>query len=119
MGKSIRFLTGLFLSLFVFLSVPIVSEASYKDEGNDGSSSKPYIIDSIADLQELQSGVNGGTEPGGKYYKLTKSLNLSPYTTWEPIGWDSSKPFTGHFDGNGDILMSRLKNLNITDRWRL
>ena len=109
MGKSIRFLTGLFLSLFVFLSVPIVSEASYKDEGNDGSSSKPYIIDSIADLQELQSGVNGGTEPGGKYYKLTKSLNLSPYTTWEPIGWDSSKPFTGHFDGNGNILYVKIE----------
>ena len=54
--------TKIVLLAFIFLYVPLVAYASYKDEGNDGSSSKPYIIDSVEDLQELQKGVNDGTE---------------------------------------------------------
>ena len=100
-----NFFTKFFLLVLIFLIAPLGAEASYKEKGKDGSTeSNAYIIDSIADLQELQTCVNNGTEPSGKYYKLTTDLNISALTTWEPIGYNSSKPFKGHFNGNGKNL---------------
>ena len=90
--------------IFVFLTVCLLTACSaawadYWDEGHEGTASSPYIIDTIADLQALRDRVNNGTEPEGKYYKLTKNLTISQYTDWEHIGTEAY-PFKGHFNGN-------------------
>ncbi len=102
--------TKIVLLAFIFLYVPLVAYASYKDEGNDGSSSKPYVIDSVEDLQELQKGVNNGTEEAGKYYKLSTNLDIKSITNWLPIGNDRTKPFKGHFNGNGKNISVNMKS---------
>ena len=78
--------------------------ASYWNEGNYGySDSTAYVIDSISDFVEFQTRVNNGTEPEGSYYKLGINLNLAGnYPKWIPIGTES-RPFKGHFNGNGKI----------------
>ena len=103
--------------IFVFLTVCLLTACSaawadYWDEGHEGTASSPYIIDTIADLQALRDRVNNGTEPEGKYYKLTKNLNISSITDWVPIGDDKSRPFTGHFDGNGKSIHVNISRSN-------
>ncbi len=70
------------------------------------------MIDSIADLVALRDRVNDGTEPGGKYYKLTQNLNIAQYTEWVAIGSTESLAFTGHFDGNGKSIHVDISRYN-------
>ena len=84
------------------------SWANYYNEGHFGLTEEDaYIIDSVADMVEFRDRVNNGTEPEGLYYKLGISLNLEQYTSWESIG-TYSKPFTGHFDGNGCTIKVKI-----------
>lgn len=82
---------------------PVLRElyANYYD--GDGTSSDPYIIRSVSNLQALQWNVNLGNTYSGKYFKQAVNLDLSSITNWTPIGNESynSRFFAANYDGNG------------------
>ncbi|MGM9703091.1 MAG: hypothetical protein ACI3YZ_06030 [Prevotella sp.] len=67
----------------------------------DGTEANPYIINSEADLKNLQEMVNNGNEVAGKYFRLDADIFGGNIST---IGESSDKPFKGHFDGNGHTI---------------
>ena len=71
-----------------------VSE-SFTGEGTEES---PYALSSGADLAFLAAGVNGGNAFSGKYFVLTKNINLN-FKAWTSIGNAADKTFSGIFDG--------------------
>lgn len=71
-----------------------VSE-SFAGEGTEES---PYALSSGADLAFLAAGVNGGNAFSGKYFVLTKNINLN-FKAWTSIGNAADKTFSGIFDG--------------------
>ena len=78
----------------------------------EGTEEKPFLIESIADLNNLAADVNSGTEYEGKYFKLTTDLDYSKETLTEgsnftTIGYgdqSDGKPFKGIFDGNNHTI---------------
>ncbi len=67
-----------------------------------GTQEDPYQIDTADKLRLLATNVNGGESYSGKYFVLTKDLDLkgSEENKWEPIGiGDNSAAFQGVFDG--------------------
>lgn len=73
--------------------------------GGNGTADNPYLISSAADLQALAAEIKESTDGGaGKYWKMTCDIDLSGIN-WEPaIGYKSSNPFKGNFDGAGHIV---------------
>lgn len=79
--------------------------------GGNGSSGNPYQISSIADLNQLATDVNSGTNYAGEYFLLTTDLNYGGTTNnFTPIGKQTSDsdptvyPFKGYFDGGGHTI---------------
>ena len=66
--------------------------------GGNGTENNPYLISSLADLEQLRNDVNGGNGYDGKYLKVTKDITLSDNRT--PIG-ETVNQFRGTFDGDG------------------
>lgn len=81
-----------------------------------GTELNPYIISDAEDLAIMADLVNNGSDSTYRvsHYSLTASINLDELATSElkfaPIG-TSTKPFTGQFNGNGNIIY----NLRITE----
>ena len=73
--------------------------------GGSGTSSAPYQISNLADLQEL-SQTSGDW---GAYFQQTADIDAADTSTWnggngfDPIG-DSDNNFTGSFNGNGHTI---------------
>jgi hypothetical protein len=90
--------------------------------GGSGTETDPYIITTVAHMQELANIVNSGTSSYygpiyyGDYFRLDADLDFSGVTSYKGIGIeDSSSPsgyweFGGFFDGNGHVV----RNLNIS-----
>ncbi|MBO8424074.1 MAG: hypothetical protein IAB16_03570, partial [Firmicutes bacterium] len=82
----------------------------------DGSPQNPYLIADAEDLAIMADLVNNDSDNTYRvsHYSLTASINLDELATSElkfaPIG-TSTKPFTGQFNGNGNIIY----NLRITE----
>lgn len=88
-----------------------------------GTSADPYLIQSGADLAYLAQIVNADASSTvwnevstyGKYFKLTKSIDLNNLE-WTPIGKDASAlsgpHFSGYFDGNGYCIYNLLVGSN-------
>ena len=77
----------------------------------DGSKDKPYLISNDMQLAKLAHDVNNGVSFSGKYFKLTKDIDLSK-ALWTPIGsWNPKTPnfFAGKFDGDGH----KISNMHI------
>lgn len=84
----------------------------------DGTKEAPFQIGSIQQLMGLsEMAALGPRETEGKYFELTRDLNLSGLFynkgNWMPIGWYQKKgelggevqsPFRGHFDGRGNTI---------------
>ncbi len=66
-----------------------------------GTSSSPYLINTVEDLQGLANNVNSGiSNYSGKYFKQTANLELGGMN-WKPIGGETSQYyFAGIYDGN-------------------
>lgn len=80
-------------------------------ESGDGSKDKPYLISNDMQLAKLAHDVNNGVSFSGKYFKLTKDIDLSK-ALWTPIGsWNPKTPnfFAGKFDGDGH----KISNMHI------
>ena len=75
-------------------------------ESGDGSKDKPYLISNDMQLAKLAHDVNNGVSYSGKYFKLTKDIDLSQ-ALWTPIGVtnpSTKRFFNGKFDGDGHTI---------------
>lgn len=68
----------------------------------EGSESKPYLIETPAQLAYLAEQVNAGNPYEGKYFLQTKELDLGS-KNWTPIG-TSETPFKGIYNGNDKAI---------------
>ena len=77
-----------------------------------GTSTDPFQIATLADLQEFRNSVNASAQNiyKGKYVRLDADLDLNN-EPWTPIGNSSATPFSCIFDGNGKTI----SNLYIND----
>ena len=100
-----------------FLALPLLmlSQGAWADgfSGGTGTSSDPYLISSVSDLQEL-SNLSNSDEPRGqvqtKFFRMTDDIDMTSVSNYAPICSASSNAnaFTGTFDGGGHTI-SNLK----------
>ena len=94
------------------------AEAWYynNSSANDASSEqRAYLINDIENFRLFRDRINSGSNDAGKYYRLTRNIDLSSDTDWNHIGYDendatylltsNTHAFNGHFDGNGHTVM--------------
>lgn len=65
-----------------------------------GTQEDPYLVQNAYDFIELGVNMSNGEKYAGKYFKQTKDLDLSLYTS-EYNGVGSSATFAGVYDGSG------------------
>ena len=88
-----------------------------------GTSSSPYLINSISDMDTLSSNIAGGNNYYGVYFKLTTDLDYSSVSNFVPIGakFDNNNSiqtydgFCGIFDGDGHIISNLTTTVNYSD----
>lgn len=115
--SSARRATLTTLATFLIAMTAQTAWASTFSGGDGESTSTPYLISSIADLDQLAADVNSGTTYEGKYFLLTANLTYTggseTVSNFTPIGGytdqSHSSPyahisFKGHFDGNGKTI---------------
>lgn len=81
------------------LCMTTVYASAYNFSG-DGTEESPYLLSTLAHLEELATAVNEGTNFTGEYFKLT--ADISGVTTI--IGTSSENCFSGNFDGNNHAV---------------
>ena len=64
----------------------------------EGTETNPYVLSSGANLAYLANSVNGGEAYSGKYFVLSKNINMN-FKAWTSIGKVEAKPFSGILDG--------------------
>ena len=90
------------------------SSVSSSFEGK-GTQAEPYLINSGADLALLREFVNAGNTYTGKYFKMTKSIDLSENSLM--IGASESAAFAGTFDGNNCSIINIKTNETTTGQY--
>ena len=70
----------------------------------EGTEENPYLITSGADLALLRAKVNAGETYAGKYFKMTKSIDLNNVSLM--IGTSETVSFAGIFDGNNCSILN-------------
>lgn len=74
----------------------------------DGSEDKPFLIESIKDLNNLAVDVNNGIDYEGVYFRQTKDITYGEDDTFTPIGMGDEEndgtPFKGKFDGDNNTI---------------
>ncbi|MBQ8455208.1 MAG: hypothetical protein IJ537_07725 [Bacteroidaceae bacterium] len=99
-----------------FLALPLLmlSQGAWADgfSGGTGTSSDPYLISSVSDLQELSTMSNSSSWSTYQtaYYKVTADIDMSSVANFEPICHTTTTDngFMGTFDGDGHVI-SNLK----------
>ncbi len=99
-GITISVLILLILSVF---GLGFVVEGESLDltsfAGGEGTTSNPYLIENVNQLQDIRTKLDG-------HYELIQNIDASETRNWnygegfEPIG-DDLNPFTGNFNGRG------------------
>jgi len=74
----------------------------------DGSAAYPWLVDSVATLEKVGSGIDGWDLD--KCYMQTADIDMTGVTGFQPIGNSFSAPFTGVYDGNGKSIKSYTNN---------
>ena len=108
-----RALRTFIVAVIMILANATAAWAQSAFSGGDGTSSNPYQIASVADLQQLATDVNSGTTYSGKYFKVINGIVFNKQDDWNdanseennftPIG-NNSHTFQGHFDGGGNTI---------------
>lgn len=84
--------------------------------GGEGTKERPYLISTAGDIEDLSVAVDTETDYAGKYFKLTKDIDMTGVSNMKPIGNNfgtsgtTLKAFSGTFDGN----KHKISNLNMT-----
>lgn len=94
---------------FYLSNVKVKLEATGTPFAGNGSSSSPYLISSVRDLQLLSGYTAVDSGYANAYYKQTADINLSSVSDFTPIGVSPAigatpsggTAFTGTYDGNG------------------
>ena len=108
--RKIRWAISLFLVMLYFSGLTVhpsqqncygeLTQAQYG--GGSGAAHDPYLIYTAEQMNTI------GAEPNDwdKHFKLIADIDLSAYTgtSFNIIGIDWNKPFTGVFDGNGHTI---------------
>ena len=102
-----------YLCIVVVLCVVLASASGalawyYDDDPvnhNGDSAETAYLIDSVEALKLMRDRVNDGTEERGKYYRLTKDLDISSDVDWVPIGYKLDE--NGNLDIDGGRYFKR------------
>ncbi len=78
-----------------------------------GDATSPYLIQSGADLAYIDQNISASNTFAGKYFKMTKSIDLNGHSVkiGEYPGWSGRIVFAGIFDGNN----CSIRNLNMTE----
>lgn len=69
-----------------------------------GTQADPYLITGGADLAYLRAQVNGGNKFTGKYFLMTKSIDLNKHSLM--VGKSEDNAFAGIFDGNNCSILN-------------
>ncbi len=69
-----------------------------------GTQANPYLITGGADLAYLRAQVNGGNKFTGKYFLMTKSIDLNKNSLM--VGKSDDNAFAGIFDGNNCSILN-------------
>ena len=83
----------------------------------EGTQTSPYLISSAADLAYLSQVSQGANYGSGKYFELTKSIDLNG-KDWKPIcdgAVGAYKYFQGSFDGKGYTIAGLYVNRPTVD----
>ncbi len=107
----------------------VYGKAGYESQGY--SEATAWEIDSAAVLAKVRDDVNSKKVNYTAYYKLTKDIDLTGYSSWTPIGGTLSSVykvgsdidgddgrFRGHFDGCGHTIKVNIQDL-ATDRKKI
>ena len=105
------------LTLFAEHDLELVKERSLESVkifigGGLGTEDLPFLIKTVADLDELRSKIDAGNTFLGFYFKVDDSVDSFVLGNYSPIGSDT-KPFYGSFDGNEavfELAISRTGN---------
>ena len=95
----------------IFCDYNALAYTTYTLSGS-GTSSSPYLIKSLADLNGFRDNINNNRNTS-KYYKLTVDINFNS-SAFAPIGTYSYK-FSGTFDGDYHHLYNVNFSANDTD----
>lgn len=105
---------ALMLSLF-FMAVLLISMSEYSVQAQaipfegEGTKASPYLIQDADDMISLSALVNSGTSFSQQYFIMTNDIDMQGID-FSPIGTNSSKCFSGTFDG----CNYKITNLSIT-----
>jgi len=102
MSKTKFTLVTVWLMLILFCAPFSTIRAQFS--GGNGSLTQPYLISSVAGLDQMRADA-AASASSGVYYRLDANITLT--AEWNPIG-TMLLPFEGHFDGN---------NLSILGLW--
>ena len=97
-------------SILAIAALLTFGQVAWAWEG-DGTSSTPYLIKTVDELNQLAADVKSGTDYENVYFKLTTNLDYTD-KTFTPIGceddnlgtYDGDTPFSGIFDGAGNTI---------------
>lgn len=117
--SSFLLTTIIVISIFGHLEFPEVEGKDGSFGGGDGSSTNPYIIEDVGDLQNISSNLSA-------HYVLKNDINASITRIWnsgagfEPIGthsifYNHSESFTGSLDGRNYTITGLYINRTIDD----
>src|SRR6056297_1323867 len=73
----------------------------------DGTADNPYQIATAEHLNNVRNNLD-------KHFIQTANIDLGGYSSWEPIGTDSSTSFTGSYDGRDYTINNLTINKDIS-----
>jgi hypothetical protein len=111
--SAVRMITAVFVTLLtvVGLQLSICLAAGTAPTEGDGTADSPYLIGTASELVWFRDTVNEGNT--GICAKLTADIDISGVGEWTPIG-NSSKMYSGTFEGNGHTISGMSINVNDT-----
>ena len=81
-------------------------------------SGKTITISTVDELNKFSEKCNSNDAFLGYSYELISNINYkeddSSLTYFQPVGWNTNKPFTGRFDGNGYEIEELTMSFNST-----
>jgi trimeric autotransporter adhesin len=86
--------------VFFLVFVTFLSMGYSQFSGGSGTSSDPYLISTVEDLNNVRNYLDSN-------FVQTEDLDLSGFSSWSPIGYDISYgnyAFTGTYDGNNHTI---------------
>ena len=118
--KFMKKLSLFFIVMCVILKVTVaqvsVWDGSHTTWTNGtGTENDPYLIESAAQLAHLRYYIIDNGVTANTYWKQTVNIDLN-LLSWLPIGYGSSRPFCGHFNGNGKTNANLYINSTSQDR---